>query len=108
LIEREAVRGVSLGELVAASGLSTKTLVRRYQAAFGVDPIDEVNKLRLAEAKRLLVAGDMKVADVAAKCGFSSQAAFNNYFRRHGGCSPTAFQQAGARESCDDPDPPEV
>ena len=102
LIENEGVRGISLGELVAASGLSTKTLVRRYRAAFGIDPIDQVNALRLAEAKRLLAASDLKIAEVAATCGFSSQAAFNNYFRRHAGCSPTAFQQAGASESAID------
>ena len=93
LIETKATKGISLAELVAASGLSTKTFVRRYQTAFGVDPIDEVNRLRLAEAKRLLATGTLKVADVAATCGFSSPAAFNNYFRRHAGCSPSAFQE---------------
>jgi DNA-binding LacI/PurR family transcriptional regulator len=102
LIETHGVKGISLAELVAASGLSTKTFVRRYQAAFSVDPIEEVNRLRLAEAKRLLVAGTLKVADVAAACGFSSQAAFNNYFRRHAGCSPTAFQKAGPSEPATD------
>ena len=96
LIEREGIRGISLGELVAASGLSTKTMVRRYRAAFGIDPVDQVNALRLAEAKRLLLCGPLKVTDVAASCGFSSLAAFNNYFRRHAGCSPTAFQEAGS------------
>jgi DNA-binding LacI/PurR family transcriptional regulator len=103
LIEAEAVKGISLAELVAASGLSTKTLVRRYQAAFSVDPIEEVNRLRLAEAKRLLAAGALKIVDVAASCGFSSQAAFNNYFRRHTGCSPTAFQGTGTSGPAIDP-----
>lgn len=93
LIESKAVQGISLGELVTASGLSTKTLVRRYRAAFGIDPVDEVNLRRLTEAKRLLAAGAMKIVEVAAHCGFSSQAAFNNYFRRHAGCSPSAYQE---------------
>ncbi len=103
LIESKAVQGISLGELVTASGLSTKTLVRRYQAAFGIDPVEEVNLRRLTEAKRLLTTnGRLKIADVAAHCGFSSQAAFNNYFRRHAGCSPSAYQngeEAGASGS---------
>jgi LacI family transcriptional regulator len=101
LIAANAVKGISLAELVDASGLSTKTFVRRYQFAFGADPIDEVNRLRLAEAKRLLAPGTLKIADVAARCGFSSQAAFNNYFRRHAGCSPGAYRQAEtAGSSC--------
>ena len=97
MISAGAVRGISLGELVAASGLSTKTLVRHYRAAFGVDPVEEIQRLRLEEAKRLLASGRLKVVEVAAACGFSSQAAFNNYFRRHTGSSPGAFTPGGGR-----------
>lgn len=93
MIESDAAQGISLGELVAASGLSTKTLVRRYQAAFGIDPIEEVNRLRVAEAKRMLASGSFKVGEVASHCGFTSQAAFTNYFRRHASCSPSAYQE---------------
>ncbi|WP_035605134.1 substrate-binding domain-containing protein [Haloferula sp. BvORR071] len=93
LVESKAIQGISLGELVTASGLSTKTLVRRYEAAFGIDPVEEVNQRRLAEAKRLLGEGKLKATEVAARCGFSSQAAFNNYFRRHAGCAPSAYQE---------------
>jgi AraC-like DNA-binding protein len=97
MIQRQGARGVSVGELVAASGLSPKTLVRHYQANFGVDPVEEIQRLRIAQAKRLLAAESRKIVEVAAECGFSSQAAFNNYFRRHTGCSPGDFVKAAGR-----------
>jgi LacI family transcriptional regulator len=91
MIQTKGARGISVGELVAASGLSPKTLVRHYHAAFGMDPVQEIQRLRIEHAKLLLAAGSRKIVEVAAECGFSSQAAFNNYFRRHTGSSPSAF-----------------
>jgi AraC-like DNA-binding protein len=101
MIQRQGARGVSVGELVAASGLSPKSLVRHYHATFGVDPVEEIQRLRIARAKRLLAAESRKIVEVAAECGFSSQAAFNNYFRRHTGCSPGAFVKAAGGAPAD-------
>jgi AraC-like DNA-binding protein len=67
-------RGVTLGELVAMSGLPVKTLVGQYREAFGLDPM---------EAIELLKTTTRSIGEVATKCGFSSQAAFTNYYQRH-------------------------
>ncbi len=88
-IAEHAVRGAPLGELVAISGFSVKTLVRQYEEAYGIKPLDEIHALRLAEAKRLLQETSHTVADIANRCGFTSQASFYNYFQRHEGCSPS-------------------
>jgi AraC-like DNA-binding protein len=96
-IVSQAKRGVTLGELVVMSGLSVKTLVRRYRAAFGIDPAEEIHEHRLQEAQRLLREGRLSIGEVAAACGFSSQAAFANFFRRHAGCSPSGFRVSAKR-----------
>ena len=92
-IAEHAVRGVALSELVALSGLSVKTLVRQYEGAYGVKPLDEIHTLRLAEAKRLLQATPHSVAAIANHCGFTSQASFYNYFQRHEGSAPSQLRQ---------------
>jgi LacI family transcriptional regulator len=93
LIEKEGPTGLSIGELVAACQLSPKTLVRRYREAFGIEPSDHIHQLRIERAKQLLTKGPGRIAEVAAACGFSSQAAFTNYFRRHAACSPGEFSR---------------
>lgn len=94
LIAERAATGMDLGELVRQSKLSAKTLVRRYEEAFGIKPLDEIQQLRIAEAKRLLTT-ELPVAEVAARCGFTSQAGLYNYFKRHTGVAPSDFRGGG-------------
>ena len=97
-ISLHAVRGLSLGELVDLSGLSVKTLVRQYRAAFGLEPLEDVHQQRLGEARRLLLSTN-SISDVAAACGFTSHSAFVNYFQRHAGCRPSDLRTAAPDES---------
>lgn len=87
-IRSRARRGLMLGELVALSGLSVKTLVSQYREAFGADPMEAIHRHRVAEARRLLEDRAKPLSEVASECGFSSGAAFTNYFKRHAGCAP--------------------
>jgi len=93
-IEERAVKGLGMGELQEVSGLSAKTLTAQYAAAFGIKPLDEALHLRIAEAKRLLEENGLPITEIAARCGFSSQAGFYNYFKRHTGISPSDFRDA--------------
>lgn len=95
-IAQRAVEGVSLNELTELSGLGAKTLSRRYQAAFGTDPLDEIHQRRLAEINRLLSQTKTPIAEIARACGFSSQAALYNYFKRHAGAGPGEYRSAHA------------
>lgn len=93
-IEADSLRGLSVTDLVRFSGLSAKTLVRRYRAAFGVDPADQIRGIRLGEARQLLRRTDLSISQVAAKCGFASQAAFYNFFMRHARMAPSEFRES--------------
>ncbi|MEO5714395.1 MAG: substrate-binding domain-containing protein [Luteolibacter sp.] len=95
-ISAHAKRGVTLGELVAMSGLSVKTLVRQYHETFGLDPMKEIHQLRVLEAKRLLDKHSLPISEVASNCGFTSQAAFANYFQRHTGYAPRQYRKASS------------
>ncbi len=88
-IEEHAVKGVGLDDLLRVSGMSAKTLNQYYVAAFGVKPLDEAKRLRIAAASRMLQSNKLSVADVAKRCGFLSQAAFYNYYLRHTGVKPS-------------------
>lgn len=93
-IALHACDGITINDLVAISGKSFKTLVRRYTEAFGIDPLDEIRRIRMERAKQLLVSSELSVSEVAGSCGFSSQAGFYNYFLRHAAVSPSEFRKA--------------
>ncbi|BCU76841.1 substrate-binding domain-containing protein [Luteolibacter sp. LG18] len=97
LFERQALGGVTVQELAAAAGVSTKTLVKRFESRFGIDPAAEIRRRRCEEAKRLLVETEVPVAEIGRKCGFPSPSNFFNFFRRNTGVSPTDFRRNFAR-----------
>jgi LacI family transcriptional regulator len=96
-IEENAIKGISINELVERSQLSAKTFNREYWNAFGIKPLDEVNQLRIAQARRLLMENKYSIGEVARRCGFSSQAAFYNYFSRHTGMKPSQLIKSSSR-----------
>lgn len=102
-IALHACDGITVNDLVAISGKSFKTLVRRYTEAFGIHPLDEIRQLRIGRAKQLLRDRDLSVSEVASACGFPSQAGFYNYFLRHTAVSPSDFRGKGRPPS---PEPP--
>lgn len=95
-IEEHAITGISINELVERSQLSAKTFNREYWNAFGIKPLDEVNQLRIAHARQLLAENKCSIGEVAQRCGFSSQAAFYNYFTRHTGMKPSQLSKPSA------------
>jgi LacI family transcriptional regulator len=102
-LHEHAARGLQLNDLASFAKLSGKTLVRQYEEAYGINPLEEAQQLRLAEAKRLLAEPHAVVAEVAAACGFSSQAALYNYFKRHTGVGPSEFRAAAAPPAREQP-----
>ncbi len=95
-ILRNEDQGLSLSTLADVAGVSTRTLIRKYTAAFGVDPLEDWRQRRLEKAKQLLTDHGVPIGEVASRCGFSSQANFYNYFLRHTGMSPTTYRSGRA------------
>ncbi|MGC4016346.1 MAG: substrate-binding domain-containing protein [Luteolibacter sp.] len=97
LFEQRVLEGITVQELSAAAAVSTKTLVKRFMAEFGIDPAEEIRRRRTDEAKRLLAETDIPIAEIGRRCGFPSPSNFFNFFRRNAGVSPTDFRRSFAR-----------
>ena len=94
-IEVHALTGITFQEVCAELGSPPKALRRRYVEVYGESPSERIKKIRLAEAEDRLRRSDESMAEIAAACGFSSQAAFYNFFIRHTGTSPSEFRENG-------------
>jgi len=94
LIETDYARGLTLGDLAAAAGLSQFYFARVFQRFVGVPPHRYLTGVRLRHAARLLDEG----AGVTFTCyevGFGSLSHFVTAFRKRFGVIPTAVK-AGA------------
>jgi len=68
----------------------------RFSALFtqmvGTSPIDYLIQLRLTQAIALLESTDIKIIEVAERCGFHNLSNFNRLFKRHIGKPPTELR----------------
>jgi transcriptional regulator GlxA family with amidase domain len=79
--------------MTSASGLTTRTFKRRFEAATGYSPLDYVQSLRMEEAKQMLEASDTAIDDLAEEVGYTEPAAFRRLFKRTVGVTPQRYRQ---------------
>ncbi|MCJ0867804.1 AraC family transcriptional regulator [Streptomyces sp. AP-93] len=95
LLDARVLGGITLEEASALLGHAHPThLIRSFRKAFGLPPHAYLTGLRVAKARRLLLAG-MRPADAAVAAGFYDQAHLARHFGRHVGTSPGRFARSG-------------
>lgn len=76
-------------ELGVSENMLSRIINQHYQARF----TDVINRYRVKEAQRLLLAdAEQPVTDIAFEVGFNSIPSFNRVFKDSTGFSPTAFR----------------
>ncbi len=83
----------TLAELAALCQLSSRHLVRAFQAETGRTIGDYVQRLQLERAQHLLAATTLPIAEIARQVGFASPAAFSTAFRRLCGQAPRSYRR---------------
>ena len=63
-------------------GLSATVFKERFRRYTGMTVMDYYRRLRIEEARRLLRAGEMNIAQIADELGYSSAAAFSRQFKQ--------------------------
>jgi AraC-like DNA-binding protein len=80
----------SLAEQV---GMSRSAFADKFADVVGESPMEYVTRWRLQKAASLLRAGELALAEVAARVGYQSDAAFNKAFKRLMGVTPGAYRR---------------
>ena len=88
---REPIR---LGALAASSGVSERTLTRRFKSATGVSISAYLRQRRLDEAQALLRCTNLSVTEVGSAVGLYDPSHFTRTFRQLTGLTPTSFRTA--------------
>lgn len=94
-IEDSLESGVSLQALADEAALGRTCFSSAFRDAIGVSPHRYLTQRRLVRARELLRHSDLTLAQIALRCGFSSQAHFTEYFRRDAGVTPKAYRHGG-------------
>lgn len=85
----------SIAETAAAVGLSPRRLESLFHQSFGLAPGAFALSLRLQAARRMVTDTTHPMAEIALRCGFSSQSTLTRAFTRRFGQPPSALRNAG-------------
>jgi len=82
-------RPLTVESLCEACGMSRASLYRSFRAITGLSPIQYQKKLRLLEARRLLMAREHSISGAAFAVGYESSSQFSRDYVRHFDVSPS-------------------
>jgi transcriptional regulator GlxA family with amidase domain len=85
---------LTLNDLAARSGMSIRSLNRRFREQTGTTPLQWLLRARVRQAQHLLETTDQPVETIAGHVGFGSPTAFRDRFKRVVGASPHAYRTA--------------
>lgn len=86
-------QNLTVENLSEAFGLSRVQLYRKVKALLGESVNDYIQQVRLKKASRLLLEGELTVAEIAYKVGYSSPGYFSTAFKGKYACSPTEYRE---------------
>lgn len=110
ITDREAIRRIiehlartthdfpDLSSLAKQTGLSRFHFIRVFKTETGMTPARYVEQCRIEQAKSLIEAAEISLADIAEKLGFSDQSHLTRRFKAIVGKTPAAYARANARK----------
>jgi LacI family transcriptional regulator len=92
IIHRQEGRPLRVGDIADELAVSRRFLERRFRELMGRTVLDEIQRVRLDHAKRLLIETAHPISVVAEMAGFGSVTYFCQFFHRSTGMTPRRFR----------------
>jgi AraC-like DNA-binding protein len=99
-LHRDPARAWTLEQLAHEVGLSRSALAERFAQYVGQPPVQYLTNWRMQLAASHLLTGTSGVAEIAARVGYESEAAFSRAFKKTVGMPPSQWRKhrSGKRE----------
>jgi LacI family transcriptional regulator len=92
-LREHACEQIRMRDVTAATGMERRTLERKMKEVFGRSPKDELLRIQIDEAKRLLLSTELSVKAVSSRTGFGNSRYFSKMFRNRVGLAPGQFRR---------------
>jgi AraC-like DNA-binding protein len=83
-------------DLAKRVGLSASRFNAVFRRTFGAAPALHIRRLRLTRAQQLLMGSDLRILDVAKRCGFGDVFHFSRLFKQYLGEAPQRYRSRAA------------
>ncbi|CAN5397810.1 DNA-binding transcriptional regulator [soil metagenome] len=96
-IREHACDPCTVHEVLRHVPISRRSLERQFADQFGRTPHDEITRVRIEQAKRLLVSSQLTLNEITERCGYSGVQNLARSFRKETGMTPAAYRRDSAR-----------
>ncbi|MFI3236539.1 MAG: helix-turn-helix domain-containing protein [Lachnospiraceae bacterium] len=86
-------KDIDVTTIASDLGISYTQLRKILLKESGVNIVDYINKLRIKEAKNLLVNSNMTMAEISAHVGYNNEQSFNRYFKKFEQITPGEYRK---------------
>lgn len=83
---------ITIGEMAEIACMSSSHFSHVFKAETGKTPLDYLNEVRMGRVKKLLIAGERSITEIALECGFSSPAYLTASFYKRYKITPSNFK----------------
>jgi len=94
LMQEHTEAPLPIGEIARRAGRSQKDLERRMKAELGATPQAIYRRLRLIQARKLILETDIAMAEIALRCGYEDPSAFTRAFKAEFSATPRKMRSA--------------
>ncbi|MEM1166112.1 MAG: DNA-binding transcriptional regulator [Planctomycetota bacterium] len=91
-IRENSTRPIQVADILKKVPVSRRVLERRFAQVLGRSPAEEIRRIRLAHAARLLIHTDLPIPEVAARSGLGTPQYLGRLFGRYYDMSPRRFR----------------
>jgi LacI family transcriptional regulator len=93
LMRRHVDERLPVRDMAAHINISTRALVTKFQRALGHSPSEEMTRLRIEWAKRLLIDSEKSIVQIGDLAGFANAGHFCRAFKQKTKLTPTQYRR---------------
>jgi LacI family transcriptional regulator len=93
-IREHACKPCTVQDALRVVPVGRRWLEQQFASHLGRTPHDEITRIRIETAQRLLVQPDLTINEVASRCGYAEIKSFYQAFRKVTKTTPAAFRRA--------------
>ncbi len=92
-IQNHIDQPITLEKVASHVAMSPRSLQRRFSEILGRSPSEEIRRVRLEKAKRLLIETQMSLSEIAEETGYLYTTHLSKHIKQYLGCAPIAFRK---------------
>ncbi len=95
---------IRIPEVAKAAGASSRTLNRHFSQILGSTPSEELTRIRIEHAKRLLSREDLSLSEVSQMVGYTEERTLTTHFKNDRGITPARYRKEMKRSGPTSPE----